>query len=378
MRLPCSSIETDAAPRRAEISPAIVLLVRRVARLVTLAAIAAVMIPAATATAKGDAGLFGVNYTFQKVRAKDLSKLDQGHVKTVRWMLFWPQVERSKGNFDWSIPDSVIGDLARRHVRVLPVLYGSPRFVAKSTNTPPIGSKAARQAWQDFLHEAVKRYGHGGTYWADHAGKPAMVPQAWQVWNEPNLKSHFEPRPSPKRYGRLLKISHSAINGQDSKAKVLFAGMPGYSNDINAWRFLDRVYHTKKVSRAFDIAALHPYSANLHQMKGEVKRFRKVMRKHGDRRKPLWITEIGWGSAHPDRFGLSKGKKGQKRMLKGSFRVLKQKRSAWHIGRVLWYDFRDPKHGTGGCSFCGSAGLLTHSFHPKPAWHAFRRFTGGR
>ena len=28
---------------------------------------------------------------------------------------------------------------------------------------------------------------------------------------------------------------------------------------------------------------------------------------HGDRATPLWITELGWGSAPPDRFGINKG-----------------------------------------------------------------------
>ena len=46
--------------------------------------------------------------------------------------------------------------------------------------------------------------------------------------------------------------------------------------------------------------ALHPYSRTVPQMLGEIKRFRATMQKHGDGHKPLWITEIGWGSLPKD------------------------------------------------------------------------------
>jgi hypothetical protein len=116
----------------------------------------------------------------------------------------------------------------------------------------------------------------------------------------------------------------------------------------------------------------------VHQMLSSVRLLRRVMNKHGDRHKPLWITEIGWGSLprHATPYHLTKGKKGQARILKSSFHALKQRRHRWNLGRVLWFNFRDPRGGTGqGCSFCTSAGLLDFDFSPKPSWSAFRSFT---
>ena len=107
----------------------------------------------------------------------------------------------------------------------------------------------------------------------------------------------------------------------------------------------------------------------------KIRRIRGVMRRHGDKRTPVWITELGWGSHQPDRFGLNKGPKGQKRMLQKSFRLILHHRRAWHVKRLIWFDFRDPPASRGGCSFCGSAGLLKHGGKPKPAWRAFNRFT---
>ena len=345
------------------------------AALATAFLAALIIVPAASA--KGD--FFGLDYTFNELHSRDPGKLAKSGARTVRWRFSWPRIERTSGNFDWSGVDRFVGGMAAKGIGVLPVLDGSPKWVAKSAVTPPVGSPQARAAWKRFAREAVKRYGPHGSFWAlkyktQHPAKRALPIRTWQIWNEPNLKSHFHPHPSPRRYAKLLKLSHGAIKGADRHAKVLFAGMPGYSNDIDAWNFLDRVYTAHKAKQSFDAVALHPYARSVNQMLGEVKRLRKVMRKHGDRRTPLWITEVGWGSAPPTHFGLTKGKRGQKRILKKSFRALRAERHKLGIGKVLWFNYRDPKGGTKGCSFCSSAGLLKNNFHPKPSWRAFRAF----
>jgi hypothetical protein len=201
--------------------------------------------------------------------------------------------------------------------------------------------------------------------------------RSWQIWNEPNLKIFFKPKVSPRKYGKLVRISHSAIKHEDHGAKVLLAGMPGFG-DFFAWRFLDALYHVHGIKHDFDAVALHPYSPNVHQLRQELSRMREVMKQHGDAHTPLWITEIGFGSAHPDG-SLSKGLKGQKRALVKSFKALLRARHKWHIERAFWFDWRDPPKSAprSNCKFCPSAGLLKHNGHPKPAWHAFKRFAHG-
>ena len=67
---------------------------------------------------------------------------------------------------------------------------------------------------------------------------------------------------------------------------------------------------------------------------------------------------------------------GQRKILIQAFNALEQKRSLWRIGKVLWFNFRDPAGGSvHHCSFCSSAGLLEHSSRPKPSWKAFKGFT---
>jgi polysaccharide biosynthesis protein PslG len=359
------------------------MLMRRVTGL-AIVPIVVMLLAVPAAEAKG--GFFGLNWSALRDRdwsGKDARQLKKSGAKTVRVSIFWARIERSSGQFDWSTPDQIVGDLASKGIRVLPILYGTPPWLANTPSKPPIDSKRTRDAWQRFLRNVLERYGPGGSYWStqyllDHPAKAALPIGTWQIWNEPNLESHWSPKTSPGGYADLLKLSDKALKDADPKAKVMFAGMPGYSNDIDAWDFLRRVYRKRGVKRAFDVAALHPYAHNVSQMKGEVKRLRKTMAKHGDRRKSLWITEIGWGSLPKDAtpYRLTKGKQGQKRILKHSFRALKKKRHQWHIRRVLWFNFRDPRGGgVEQCSFCSSAGLLNYDFSRKPSWSAFREFT---
>src|SRR5689334_11709416 len=244
-------------------------------RLVAPVAVAvfALLLVAPSAGANGSS-FFGLNYTFREMRGKDVRKLSRSGAGTVRWSFFWARLEHFSGRFNWDSSDRVVGDLASKGIRLLPILYGTPSWVAKSPDKAPIGSHEARDAWREFLTAAVNRYGPNGSYWAgpyqaEHPGKAPLPIKTWQIWNEPNLKSHWAPRPSPGGYAKLLEISDATIKGADSSAKVMFAGMPGYSNDVDAWDYLRRVYEKQGVSRDFDLAALHPYGHTVHQMLAE-------------------------------------------------------------------------------------------------------------
>jgi hypothetical protein len=127
------------------------------------------------------------------------------------------------------------------------------------------------------------------------------------------------------------------------------------------------------------VVALHPYSRNIGQLEFEIKKVRAVMKENGDAAKPLWITELGWGSDPPDRFGLNKGVDGQKRLLTEAFSLLLRERTTWHLDRVYWFEWRDPPPSAEvACSFCSSAGLLRNDRKPKPAYDAFTHFTDGQ
>ena len=72
------------------------------------------------------------------------------------------------------------------------------------------------------------------------------------------------------------------------------------------------------------------------------------MTNHGDGPTPLWLTELAWGSAPPDQFGINKGLAGQERLLRDSFKLILKTASAWNVQRLFWFLWRDPRHLPGG------------------------------
>lgn len=312
---------------------------------------------------------------------KDLARMHRGHVGIVRWGFRWSLIQPAMIAPNWKNTDAMVGSLAARGIRVLPVLFGTPAWAAKTPETPPIETARARNGWKRFLKAAVQRYGPGGEYWTNprlyarqHPGSKRRPIRSWQVWNEENIASTFPPKPSPHKYAKLLRITSHAITRTDPHAKIILGGMPGYVHP-RAWQYLNKLYKQRRVKRYFDAVALHPYAGDVYHVTYQIKRMRKVMREHHDGHSGLWITELGWGSSRPDQFGINQGPKGQKQMLKKTFPRLAHHRHSWRLKHVFWFDWRDPPPGSRGCSFCLSSGLFHHNERAKPAWSAFKHIT---
>ncbi len=321
---------------------------------------------------------FGIAKGAQPMDGRDFKKMRSAGVGSFRFGINWRATEPRRGAYEWSRADHVVGAAAARGIRPVPTVMGSPTWVATKSSRPPVGTRAKLKAWRTFLASAVRRYGRGGTYWRNgyrqrYPGEKPRPITAWQIWNEPNLRKYFAAKRPVRAYATVVRAAHRAITRVDRDAKIVLAGMPG-TTQPPAWAFLDRLYRMKRIRRSFDAAALHPYAITIHDFRTELRRTRRVMNRHHDRRAGLWLTELGWGSARHQRSRpLNKGKRGQRRMLQRSFRLALHHRRRWRIQSLYWFDFRDPPKGTGGCTFCDSAGLLKHSRKPKPAFRAFKR-----
>ena len=140
------------------------------------------------------------------------------------------------------------------------------------------------------------------TYHQQYGASATPLPvKSWQIWNEPNLKKYFDPgrerQPVGPEVRRLLQISHDAITSLDPKAQIVLAGnarrtgtpRPGTSSTTSTRCPGSRSY--------FDAAALHPYARDLDELRREIQQFRALMTNHDDAATPLWLTELGWGSA---------------------------------------------------------------------------------
>jgi hypothetical protein len=318
----------------------------------------------------------------------DFQTMGDARVGTFRFQLDWANIQPTEGGpYDWSAVDPLVEGAALNGIELLPILYGTPGYASGAHREPPLGSSADKRAWQDFVAAVVERYGAEGEFWQTFEPQnPGVEPQpveALQIWNEQNSPTYFEPKPSVKKYAELVRISDEAIASVDPSVDVVLGGMfgtPSRNKGIFSWKFLKRLYQVNGAAGHFDAVALHPYSPNLAGIKAQIQLAREKIKRAGGRRTPIWITEIGWGSAGTHGQPLNKSPKGQKKMLKKSFNLLLDRRGKWKIKRVMWFTWLDAGDGSDPvgvvCGWCGSAGLLESDRTPKPSFDQFRSFTG--
>jgi polysaccharide biosynthesis protein PslG len=345
--------------------------VRRIALLSTVLLVAGAVLAAAPATArKAPKGLFGAvaqelpgGVDYKRMRQGDVGTLRISfHFQSVQQVPGTCQADRQVGVCSWTVLDGIVGNAAAAGTRILPTL---------TANTPPLKG-TAKSRWRAFLTAAAKRYGPGGVFWRgyeDYGGRAVPI-KDWQVWNEPNSKQFWPGRPNARQYAKLLKTSAKALRKGHKKADVVLAGMFGDAK-VPIVPYLHALYRVKRVERHFKSIALHPYAPKIGSLKRQIRDTRRAAKRGGDGKVGMHITELGWSSAkggHP----LMKGKGGQAKMLKKSFRLLTRKRKKWNIEGVSWYSLRDSRN-EALCRFCKKSGLLNNSGKPKPAFRAFKK-----
>jgi hypothetical protein len=354
---------------------------------------ALLMLPAAKAAAATPPGFYGVTPVDLPTQA-DLNQMDKANVGTIRVLFNWGEVQPTPGGpFDFSRLDAVVGGAAERGIRVLPFYFGTPAWARDCSGIPagycdrvdPTRTAVGADAWAAFLKAVVNRYGPGGSFWQatllpPYTPPPYLPIAQHQIWNEENSSTFFRPRPDPAAYYRLLSVSSRAIRGADPNARIILGGL--FFSPPNGQRlpqFLSRLYRFAGVRDLFDDIAIHPYSPDLDGIKFQLEEARKLLRKR-DKSARVMLTEIGWGSerAGKKKTSLSKGVKGQKSLLRSSFRFLTARRARYKIDGIYWFSWRDvPSSAAGACLLCASFGLLTTSGATKPSYGAFVRFTGG-
>ncbi|HEU5106781.1 MAG TPA: hypothetical protein VFU11_13200 [Solirubrobacterales bacterium] len=325
-------------------------------------------------------GFFGI-VPQTAIDAKDLARMRAGGVETLRLPLSWAGTQHGpRSDYNWSGFDATVAAAAENGIEILPVLSEAPGWATGSKRRMPVDSGRQRRAWAEFVGAAVERYGRRGEFWSEHGpGSKDPLPRvpirAWQVWNEENF-FYFTKPVSPGRYARLLAVSRPAIRQADPRAEIVLGGLfanpkQGQPAAMDAVDFLDRLYRSRGVKANFDAVALHPYAADVGELRLAVEGVRATMARHGDRRSALYVTEIGWGSAYnPRAVAFEVGLQGQARELRRAYDYLLANRGRLRLRQVDWFTWKDLQ---GSCAFCDSSGLFRAGarFKPKPAWHAF-------
>lgn len=371
--------------------------VRKIHALTAALAVAAIALAATVPLARAVPSKFWGIVPQATPSLEQLERLKRGGVDSVRIPVVWSAIQKSQGGpFDWSGVDNQVENATRAGIEVLPFLSDAPSWVVPAVWVPGTGhsakaprnlpaSGAAARGWSGFVSAAVARFGPRGAFWSEH---PELTPRplrTWQIWNEQNFK-YFVARPNPAEYGKLVKISYTAIKGIDRGAKLLLGGMFARPREALfkarprqayfATEFLDELYRTTPgIKSKFVGVALHPYTSKFQYLVPDIEEFRRVLRENGDAGKGLWITEIGWSSQPPaPNNSFAKGPKGQVKQLNGAFGLFERWQAKWRLSRIYWFSVDDLPN----CNFCDGTGLFGPGFVPKKSWFAYVKFAGGR
>jgi hypothetical protein len=292
----------------------------------------------------------------------------------VRVTFDWAGIETRPGVYDFSRYDVWMRSVASHRMRVLPILFNTPSFRGRQSRR---GTYPPRDfdAYARFAAAVVGRYGPNGSFFQDNPDVPKVPIRSWQIWNEPNLRVYWLPRPNARAYVRMLRAAYEAIKGVDRRAEVVTAGIPAtlLSGAIRFETFIRGMYKAKG-ARYFDTLAPNAYGRTAQDVIQSMGGLRNLMNRNGDRRGKIWVTEVGWGTGGPrSRFNIGERRQAVEipKLLRGLYRA----RGRLRLRGVVYFGWQDlrpyaPK-------FKDMWGLHTGLFklngRPKPAYRTFRR-----
>jgi hypothetical protein len=287
----------------------------------------------------------------------------------VRVAFYWSQGQPSgPGAVDFARYDAPVLAAAREGLEVLPVVFGTPGWARRQpgdfASPPRDPADYAR-----FLTALVARYGSRGSLWSEHREVRRRPIREWQVWNEPNLPAFWSQQPFAAGYVRLLRAARAALRDADPRARAILAGLP------NGWDALRQIYRAGG-RRSFDAVAIHPYTKQAFRLPRYIAAARRVMTRFGDRRKPLWVTEVSWPASRGrmrDPIGIATDDHGQARRLATGLLRLAQVRRRMRIERVYWYTWLSAESTESVFRWSGLRRLRDGAVVSAPALRAFRR-----
>ena len=351
------------------------------------AALAALLVVLALAPADGDAAKRKVPRNFvgvvwdgpirsatEGLQARQFPRMAAAGTETMRVAFHWAEAQPTEdGPIDLSDTDRIVGLAAARRIQVAPHVILAPRWARAQDYdlSPPLEPEMFRP----YVQSVVERYGPNGSFWAENPDLPRLPIRHWQFWNEPHLWFMWaipDWAEWSTSYLDHLRVFYDTVKAADPRAQVVLAGLSNRS-----WRYLAKLYRAG-AKPYFDVAAVHPYTRSPDGVVEIVRRFRKVMRQNGDRRLPLWVTELGLPASRgkaSSKSNLQTSDRGMAKFLSGSYGALAKRlrRPGLRTTRVYWYTWASEYTGP----IFRYAGLFRYrgsgSPSARPAYRAFRR-----
>lgn len=180
----------------------------------------------------------GVNIHFiapERVEKLDLDMIAYAGFNFIRMDLFWHEVERSIGSYDFSNYNALTSELKERGLRPLYILdYGNPLY---EDGLPP-RTDSGVAAFAMYARRCAEAF-------SDYA--------IYEIWNEPNIPVFWKPSPNASDYARLAKATVHGIREVCGKCTILAPATSGVDTE-----FITRVSMLKALDHV-DAVSVHPY-----------------------------------------------------------------------------------------------------------------------
>lgn len=322
--------------------------------------------------------LFGLSQN--QLNAKFLTIADLG-VNWIRIDMSWADIQPANSSeYNWSPLDRIMTTAKKYNIKVLGTIAYTPAWASPSSCG---GSSKCAPAdpyeFANFAAAVASRYASDGA-------------TTFEIWNEPNLESFWQPAPDPAAYTKLLAASYYAIKHVEPGDMVLSGGLGDLDNSSKSYNqqaFLQAMY-VSGAKPYFDALGFHPYSfpvlpsyvvrwSGWSMMNDIPDSIRDIMAMYGDKNKKIWITEYGAPTNGPgaiatlNNFNLSNSPDHVDSNLQAEMlteAVEDYNNDTW-IGGFFWYSLQDLSNNTS--SNENFFGLLQSNGMPKQAYNVYKQ-----
>ncbi len=271
----------------------------------------------------------------------------------VREDIHWYRIQRTPDAYEWQYYDDAFSQLSDRGINILAVLGHPPGWATPNPHDDPYANSFAAPDpvfFATWAAETVSRYRHLITH--------------WQIWNEPDNPSFWQPSPNPRAYAALVNATANAIAKVAPEAVLVAAGVNPFNPDFLMAAAQAGLWNS------IDIIAIHPYvNPDAPQQSGLAHAklmLTSLFAHYGPR--PVWVTEVGWSSGVSDRDPLgTRTDSDQADFLAQGIPILWQS----GIDVVFWYALKDEQHNPYGLIRWGAGSDDVRS--TRPAFAAFQR-----
>jgi len=284
---------------------------------------------------------------------KALDLMREAGVGFVRMDFLWSDIESTRGTFDFKKYDLIVDSVSRRGIKILGLLLYSPAWKGELWNQAP-----APDLFTRYAREVVRRY-------RDRI-------KHWEIWNEPDHATYWQPQDALRSYSLLLKQVYPILKEEDPTSVIHMAGLS------QPLPFSLKNIYEQAGKDSFDVVHIHPYvnplmPSALDDLSSLYQTVRKTMEYYGDEDKAIWFSELGCpgmqnpGSTADWWLGTNLSEEQQAEWI---HRVYGAPLRWENLQKVFWAFFRDTEDHfkTGVDSF----GLIRKDFSTKPSFTAYQ------